>query len=127
VENIFAGFKIDWGGQSKFYSSTGTFVDFVGMIHSEKTFIPMLFEFGTLNSQSTFGSLKSLHNTILENQGTQYGFSHEEDRSRVENQFRHMFYPDSDSWKSSCCSEFRKVMDVALNNYLEFKGAAINN
>jgi hypothetical protein len=47
--------------------------------------MPVLFEYGTLNSQTTMGSLKSIHTMILENQGTQHGYKSERDSLRVKN------------------------------------------
>lgn len=119
LNHVFGGFKIDWGTKSDFYTVSGALVDFIGNVYAEKAYIPMVFEFGTLNTNHTMGSLKSLHNTILENQGVQYGYARPEDSMEVSNRFRNMFYPDSDNWKSGCAYRFREVMDVALYRYLE--------
>jgi len=119
IESIFSGVQIDWGDKESFYTVTGSFVDFIGLIHPGKNYIPMVFEFGTLNSQKTFGSLKSLHYTILENQGAQFGYASKKDSIWVKDRFRNMFYPDSEAWRSRSVIEFTNVMDVAMEKYLE--------
>jgi hypothetical protein len=121
IRQVFADFEIDWGQKETFYTVTGSFTDFVGMIHADKEYIPMLFEFGTMNSQTTLGSLKSLQYTIQENQGNHFGYASPEDSLRVQDQFRNMFYPDSPGWKSNCVDEFREVMDVAMVRFGAFR------
>ena len=69
LKTMFGDYKIDYpktGG--KFYIVTGGFRDYIGnLIPAEKNYIKIAFEFGTLNSQTTLGSIRSLHNMILEN------------------------------------------------------------
>jgi hypothetical protein len=120
IRKVFGDIPIDWGNKKAFYTVRGSFLEFIGKIHPQKEYIPMLFEFGTMNSQSTLGSLKSLHNTILENQGFHYGYANKADSLEVQRRFRNMFYPASDGWKSECMRDFRKVMDQSLERYLAF-------
>lgn len=120
IRKVFGNVRIDWGNKDAFYTVRGSFVDFIGKIFPDKEYIPMLFEFGTMNSQSTMGSLKSLHNTILENQGFHYGYSSQSDQEEVAKRFRVMFYPASEGWKCECVRDFREVMDQSLDRYLDF-------
>jgi hypothetical protein len=43
----------------------------------------MVFEFGTLDSQTTMGSIKSLHNLIVENQGVHHGYKTKKDELKI--------------------------------------------
>jgi hypothetical protein len=69
--SVFKESTIDWGSGADFYTKTGEYTDWVSSLVPDVLCIPMLFEYGTLDSQTTFGSLKSMQIMILENQGTQ--------------------------------------------------------
>ena len=73
IETIFSGVNIDWGNSGNFYTILGDYIGWVSTLVPHRLCLPMLFEFGTLDSQKTFGSLKSLQIMILENQGFHYG------------------------------------------------------
>ncbi len=111
---IFDGFQIDWGDSEDFYVITGDFVSYIGKINKGKEFIPMVFEYGTMDSQTTMGSLKSIHIMILENQGHQFGFESEEDKEKVTKDVVEMYYPASDGWKSHVIEETKEVFDKSL-------------
>jgi len=121
MENIFEGFQIDWGDSKDFYTITGDFVNFIGQMSHSKEFIPMVFEFGTMNSQTTMGSLKSIHTMIMENQAKQYGYSNSTDSLVMKKEFIEMYYSGSEAWKSECIEDFKSVIDKALPKYFELK------
>jgi len=121
METIFEGYQIDWGDSDDFYTVTGDFIDYIGKINHDKTFIPMTFEYGTMNSQTTIGSIKSLHIMILENQGEQYGFLSDEDSQKVKNDFIKMYYPVSDAWKSHIIDETKILFDNSLKRFSELE------
>jgi hypothetical protein len=119
LENLFDGYSIDWGDSDDFYTVTGDFGGFIDSMNDEKDVYPVLFEYGTLNSQTTMGSLKSIHTMILENQGKQYGFKTERDSLRVKNNFREMYYPSSENWRNHIMEQTRDVFDVILPRFTE--------
>ena len=121
MENIFEGFHIDWGDSDDFYTYSGDFAGYIGKINNDKIFIPMLFEYGTMDSQTTIGSIKSLHVMILENQGEQYGFESEEDLKKVKNDFMEMYYPSSEAWKSHIIDETKIIFDKSLKRFSELE------
>ncbi len=121
METIFEGYQIDWGDSDDFYTVTGDFIDYIGKINHDKTFIPMAFEYGTMNSQTTIGSIKSLHIMILENQGEQFGFVSDEDSQKVKNDFIEMYYPSSDTWKSHIIDETKILFDKSLKRFGELE------
>ncbi len=117
VENVFKGFSIDWGDTGSFYTTTGDFSTFLGKLISESTYLPMTFEYGTMNSNTTLGAIKSLHVTILENQGHHFGYASKADEVRVKSNFLEMYYPTSPSWRMKVMQDTRKVMKNALENF----------
>jgi hypothetical protein len=118
LESMFDGFEIDWGDTEDFYTVTGDFVGFVGALNPHKEYYPMLIEYGTLNSQTTMGSLKSIHIMILENQGHQHGFASKKDSLRVKGNLREMYYPESENWRNYVMHQTRDVFDVVLPRFI---------
>ncbi len=118
MENLFSGYSIDWGDNADFYTVTGDFVGMVGNICKGKNFIPMTFEYGTLNSQTTFGSLKSIQIMVAENQGAQYGYLTEKDKATVNELFMEMYYPSSPAWRSHCIEQTRNIFKDILPKYV---------
>ena len=117
LESMFDGFDIDWGDTDDFYTVTGDFAGFVGTLNPGKEYYPMVFEYGTLNSQTTMGSLKSIHIMILENQGRQHGFASIKDSLHVKADIREMYYPESVSWRNYTMQQTRDVFDVVLPRF----------
>jgi hypothetical protein len=121
MENIFEGFYIDWGDSDDFYTYSGDFAGYIGEINNDKIFIPMLFEYGTMDSQTTIGSIKSLHVMILENQGEQYGYVSEKDFKKVKDDFMEMYYPSSVAWRSHIIDETKIIFDKSLKRFSELE------
>ncbi|MFC2152059.1 M14 family metallopeptidase [Bacteroidota bacterium] len=121
MESVFEGFHIDWGDSDDFYTYSGDFVSYIQKINNDKIFIPMLFEYGTMDSRKTLGSIKSLHTMILENQGEYYGYNANEDREKVKHDFIEMYNPSSDSWKSQIMNETKIVFDKSLKRFSELE------
>jgi uncharacterized protein DUF2817 len=118
LKKIFAGYHIiDSGSSDDFYTVHGSFVDFIGLINPNIFYLPMLIEYGTLNSQTTVGSIKSLHTSIIENQGFYYGYETAEDEKEVKKRYREMFYPSSKGWRSTVIEKSRKLLKSAVENY----------
>lgn len=117
IEQVFAGYKVDWGDSDDFYSVNGSFSDFIGKLLPGKMYMPMTFEYGTLSSQTTLGSIHSLHNMILENQGFHYGYQSGKTKERIQKYFREMYYPSSILWRSKVIADTRKVMESSFGNF----------
>jgi len=103
TEAVFAGHHIDWPQKDdSFYRIRGDFTDWVGRLVDldRQRWIPMAFEYGTLDSQTTAGAIDSLHRTVLENQGYHYGYASPADKTEVERRYREMFFPSSSRWRS---------------------------
>jgi hypothetical protein len=117
MEKIFEGYQIDWGDTEDFYTVTGDFSDFIGKILPRKFYIPMTFEYGTMDSHTTMGSVKSLHNMIIENQGFHYGYETKEDEMEVKKRFREMYFPSSKEWRSEVIRQAREIFPVVIKRY----------
>jgi hypothetical protein len=119
MEKVFYGYRIDWGDGKDFYTVTGDFPGHLGKIITASAFLPMTFEYGTLDSQTTVGSIKSLHTTILENQGFNFGYKSDKDKADVENNFREMYFPSSPAWRTKVVKDSRIMTQKALKQFRE--------
>lgn len=117
MESVFKGSSIDWGNGTDFYTSTGEYTKWVGSLVPGKVYVPMLFEYGTMDSQKTFGSLKSMQIMILENQGNHYGFKTEDDRLKVKQLFDELYYPASPAWRSKVISDSDEMIRRMIGNF----------
>lgn len=121
IEKIFEGSKIDWGSSGDFYTISGEYIGWVNSLVPDVLCIPMCFEFGTLNSQETFGSLKSMQVMILENQGAHYGYKNEKNKTKVKHMFNELYFPSSSVWRSKVISDSYMMLDMMMNNYKKFE------
>ncbi|MDX1286453.1 MAG: DUF2817 domain-containing protein, partial [Draconibacterium sp.] len=118
MELIFDGHKIDWPDESEdFYIVSGQFVEFVGDLLPGKTCVPMVMEFGTLNSSKTMGSIKSAHIPIVENQGFHYGYKTKKDSIKAKEGLYQMFYPRSEKWRTNVINLSRDMFELVMENY----------
>lgn len=101
TEFIFEGYRIDWGTDEDFYTVTGQFTDYLSTLVKEGVlFVPMVFEYGTLDNQTTGGSIESIRRTILENQGYHHGYADASSQKDTRADFYEMFYPSSPHWRT---------------------------
>ncbi|MBL8022021.1 MAG: DUF2817 domain-containing protein [Leptospirales bacterium] len=117
IETVYAGYQVDYGDTKDFYTTTGDFSEYLGKLLKGKEYIPMVFEFGTLDSQTTSGSIKSIHNMILENQGYHYGFDSDESKAEVRRRFREHFYPSSSVWRTQVLTTSEEVFPLILERF----------
>jgi len=117
TENLFVNQPIDWGDSEDFYTTMGDFCNFLGQLNPDATYLSMPFEFGTLDSQKTFGSLHSIQNAILENQGYHNGYKNDRQEKKIKKNYREMYYPSSAPWRSEVIRQSREMFTVVLENY----------
>ena len=99
---LFKNQKIDFGNQKNFYKATGDLCAYLNLKSSASQEITALaFEYGTLDSQKTLGSIESLRRMVLENQGTQYGYSDPDSKLKTFLLFQDQFLPQDSAWKKS--------------------------
>lgn len=117
LETIFSGNHIDWGDGDDFYTVTGDFTSYIGRIIPKQYYIPMVFEFGTLDSQTTMGSIKSLHNMIVENQGFHHNYKTKKDETKINKDVLEMYYPSSENWKSKAIDDARIILSKSMKQF----------
>ncbi len=117
MEELFSGYRIDWGDSDDFYTYTGSFTDFIGTLMPGKTVYPMLFEYGTMDSLKTFGSLRSLHNMILENQGFHHGYKNKKTEAKIKENFLEQFYPSDKAWRSKVIMDSKEILELVLDRF----------
>ncbi len=118
TEEVFTGYKIDWASSDDFYKTTGELSTHVCDLVAENVdCIPMVFEYGTLNSQTTLGSIESIHRTILENQGYWEGYASKEAEKRIKEKYREMFFPSSKKWRTKVLLDTEKIWGNVFKNF----------
>jgi len=121
LEELFKDQTIDWPNREKeFYTVTGMFRQYVGsLLSADKKYIRIAFEYGTLNSQSIMGSIRSLHNMILENQGFHHGYENTKTENLVKHRFREMFFPSSEIWRYQIMKQTSEILPVLIDRYAQ--------
>ena len=115
LESVFAGSHIDWGSGADFYTVTGDFVGWVGSLRTSGLHLPAVFEYGTMDSQTTLGSIKSLHVTLLENQGAHHGHAIPADREKIRRDYQEMFNPSSAAWRTKVIQDSRAMLRTVMS------------
>lgn len=99
---VFGENQIDFADKKNFYAVEGEMIVYFAKKISEKTFgeiSGVTFEFGTLDSQKTLGSIESLRRVVLENQNF-HNPADAETSNEIKNLYREMFYPSSSEWRA---------------------------
>lgn len=121
TESVFSGYQIDWGDSDDFYTITGDFSGYITKLIGNKTHIPMTFEYGTMDSQKTMGSIRSIHNMILENQGVHHGYRKDKDQRKVEKNILEMYYPSDPEWRNKIMIQTEEVFRQVLPTFVMMK------
>jgi predicted deacylase len=112
VELLFANHPLEWpdapGGD--FYQTNGDFTTWIETLAQPRQAVAMTVEFGTLDSQTTTGAIRSMRTMITENQGHWNGYARAEDELRVKEDVREMFFPSSRVWRSEVIRQARETL-----------------
>ncbi|MCE4565445.1 DUF2817 domain-containing protein [Maribellus sp. CM-23] len=119
MEKVFDGYRIDWGDSDDFYTVHGQMVEYISSLFPGKLSMPMLMEFGTLNTGSTVGAVKSAHISIVENQGAHYGYKTQQDSLKAKAGYYEMFYPPSEKWRTNALHVSKAMMGNIWKNFQE--------
>lgn len=116
TDALYEGYTVEYAEPgANFYAVKGDFSVFVGRLLAPGTrYVPMVFEYGTLNSQTTPGAIRSYHNTVLENQSAHYGCA-SGDCSEIKRRYREMFYPSSPAWRSKIMRDSAQLFEIVLD------------
>ena len=119
TNRVFDGYTIDWAEEGgEFYTVTGDFTVYLGkLLQDGQLYVPMVFEYGTLNSNTTFGAIESIHRTILENQGAHHGYATPEDEAEIKARYRELFYPSSEAWRRKVLNDTAAMWPVIVPRF----------
>ena len=121
IEFLFSHEKIDWGGDKGFYTTTGDYLSWGNGLFRNSLYLPVLLEFGTYNSQEIMGSIKSLQIMINENQGYHHGYKNAASKTFTHNEFKELYYPSSDQWKSAVIDRARQSLKIMMDKLEKFE------
>jgi hypothetical protein len=114
---VFAGLPLDYGSKEDFYKATGGITVYGAKLFKDRAkYAGMVFEFGTLDSQTTKGSLDSLYRMVRENQMYQHGSQSSEAQEKIKDSFSDMFNPRDPAWQESVTKQFREYLSKSLDN-----------
>ncbi|MBT4760510.1 MAG: DUF2817 domain-containing protein [Bdellovibrionaceae bacterium] len=115
-QEVFGDQNVDLGSNKDFYKTHGDSLDFMeSIIPKEKSLISMTLEFGTLDSQTLLGSVRSLYIMKQENQYFHNGAHSYQAEKKIKNNFREMFYPSDKKWQKSITGKFNSFMLKIIN------------
>jgi len=117
TSSLFRSYPIHWGDTEDFYTIIGDLSGFMKEINKEALTLCMPFEFGTMNSHLFFGSLASIHRMILENQGFNYGYKNNRSKEKALVEFKEMYYPISEAWRSEVIRQSRRMLKLCLTRF----------
>ncbi|WP_176491116.1 MULTISPECIES: M14 family metallopeptidase [Microbulbifer] len=124
---VFQDYEMVWPSrESGFFPIRGDLIGFAGkLLAAEKRFVPIILEFGTMDSLATKGGVESLHRTMLENQGHFHGFQTTQDRAEVQRRYQEMFYPSSGRWRSKIVEDMRGIYPQILDRFRQLDGVKL--
>lgn len=115
ISNLFAPTVIDFGNSKNFYETTGDIMTyFYNSYKNAADIYPITFEFGTLDSQTTLGSLESLYRMINENQVYQHKAAATHDETYAKEMFKDMFYPADFEWRDQTLIQTKTEIDKVV-------------
>ena len=121
TRKVFEGYQVDWGDSGDFYVTTGDFTDYIEKLFPEKVVIRMTAEYGTMDSQTTMGSIRSLKITIMENQSFNRGGKSGSDVAEAKANFREMYFPSAPEWRSAIMKQTAADFPVLFKRFSELK------
>jgi hypothetical protein len=90
-----------------FYDEHGSFLDYISSLCSnEQLSIPVMFEFGTTNSDDLLESLRIIVRLRDENQGFHYGYKTEKDFKSIRKEVDEAITPSCEKWRQSVATTF---------------------
>lgn len=119
---VFKGYHIDMGSEGDFYVTTGDFTDYIEKLATpRRTCIRMPVEYGTMDSQTILGSIKSLHNYVIENQAAHYGGKSQSDVDTARARMLEHHYPSSRVWRSEIMRQSAETFPVLVKRFSELR------
>lgn len=112
LQKIFDTGEIDFSDKKKFYAVQGEMLAYFATKikqNSDAELAGVVFEYGTLDSQKTLGSIESLRRVVLENQNFHFPAASETSRE-IKLLYREMFYPSDENWRKAVLQQTAEKM-----------------
>lgn len=113
---MFSQQYLTFGSDDDFYANSGDFTYYTTH-HLFGAGIGVTFEYGTLDSQTTLGSVESLRRMINENQGHWHGYSKTKVEKSIKNEFAEQFNPSDESWRAKVLKQTNDVFSKMADYY----------
>jgi hypothetical protein len=120
LKYIFKNHHVDLGSDEDFYEVSGDITPYLMDRLPNPLVVAMTFEYGTLDSQTTAGSLDSLHRTIIENQGRHWGHTDEQTKQKAGLLYRELFFPSASSWQEKVIADSRDLFPTILKRFTDY-------
>lgn len=117
IKNTFSNSNIDFGSQKKFYQTTGDLTSYLMSLsqNTKQEIYSLAFEYGTMDSQNTLGSIESLRRMVIENQLSQNGPANQSSLVQTQKLFKDMFYLEDEDWTKRIQSQTLIALKPFLN------------
>lgn len=117
---VFSNDEIDFSDKKKFYQVEGEMLAYFAdkiKLNVDAEIIRIVFEYGTLDSQKTLGSIESLRRIILENQNFHHPATADTDKE-IKLLYQEMFYPADENWRIAVLQQTSEKMEKVFK-YLD--------
>ncbi|MFN3455266.1 MAG: DUF2817 domain-containing protein [Pseudobdellovibrio sp.] len=121
LKKIFNPLDVDFGDQKSFYLTHGEMIKYLqDLILSAKTennvtIANITFEYGTLDSQTSLGSIESLRRIVYENQNHWHEAQSMQENQKIKQEFLEMFYPQDTAWYEQIIEQSDKHFRTVFN------------
>ena len=120
MKDTLGGYRLeDVAADPNFYQSTGDLSSFIaakGMAIGMPS-VPLLLEFGTMDSQTVLGSLRSLYRVTQENRLHWYGADSLASKNAIQRDFREMFLPTDPEWQQLVTMQFKENLPGFIERF----------
>jgi hypothetical protein len=118
-KKLFEGYLIDTGNDKDFYTTNGSFDDWLRKEFRsyESVVVSMVFEFGTLDSHTLWGGFESLWAFTKGNQGFHYGYKNKWSQEATEQQYEKLFNPQDYYWRKKVLEQADEVLSKSLKRF----------
>lgn len=115
IQKLFPKHPIDFGDQKNFYKTTGDLVSYlISKSTAQQQIHGVTFEYGSMDSQKTLGSIESLRRMVIENQGFHHGYVDDNTKTTAQKLFEDMFFPQESDWKEKVEKQTWDVLSPLL-------------
>lgn len=108
--------EIDFADKKNFYAVEGEMLNYFMdkiKLNVDTEVSGITFEYGTMDSQKTLGSIESLRRVVLENQNF-HNSAEQAESEKIKALYREMFYPSDTSWREAVLKQTDEKLQKIL-------------